>query len=108
LITISIDDPQNRTRALNFLKRQHAALPDRLPAVLASEGRTTDNYLYTGKLEALQATLDPQWPGPVPYTVIVAPGGQIVYRHVGVFDPTEVRAKLIDALSPYYDPKTGN
>jgi peroxiredoxin len=104
LVTISIDAPEDRAKALRFLERQHAALPDRLKTVLATEGRSTDNTIFQGTVDALQNILDPQWPGPVPYTMIVAPGGEILYRRVGVIDIAEVRAKLVDALSPYYDP----
>jgi hypothetical protein len=44
----------------------------------------------------------------VPYTMIVAPGGKIVYRHTGAFDLAEVRAKLVEQLGPYYNTKTNN
>jgi len=108
LITVSIDEDANRIRALHFLERQHAALPDRVKKTLAAEGRTTDNYLFEGKLEGLQASLDPEWPGPVPYTLIVAPGGKVIYRRLGVIDLAEVRDKLVDVLSPYYNPAVEN
>lgn len=108
LTTITIDEPQDGIRALNFLEKQHAALPDRLKQILAAEGRTTDNYIFQGSVDMLQKTLDPQWPGPVPYTMIVAPSGQVIYRRDGVIDLAEVRAKLIDALGPYYDPAIEN
>jgi len=108
LVTISIDEPGDQIRALHFLQRQHAALPDRLKRTLASEGRATDNYLFKGSVDTLQKTLDSQWPGPVPYTLIVAPGGRILYRHLGAFDMADVRAKLVDALGPYYNPAIEN
>jgi hypothetical protein len=70
---------------------------------LKSEERTTNNYLFTGaNTEALLKALDPAAPGPVPYTVAIAPGGKIVYRHAGQFDLSEVQAKLIEELGPYY------
>jgi peroxiredoxin len=109
MITISIDDAANATRALHFLEKQHAALPNRISREIKNnEHRTTDNYRYTGRPDALQKTLDAEWPGPVPYTVIVAPGGKILYRHVGAFDLAEVRAKLLAQLGPYYNQKTNN
>jgi peroxiredoxin len=108
LITISVDSIPDRPKTLAFLQKQHAALPNRVQRVVRAEGRSTDNYLFSGKIEALQQTLDAAWPGPVPYTLIVAPGGQIVYRHVGAFDLAEVRAKLVEQLGAYYDPVTNN
>ena len=48
--------------------------------------------------------LDPASPGPLPYTLIVAPGGKILYRHSGTVDLNELKATLIDALGAYYTP----
>jgi hypothetical protein len=46
--------------------------------------------------------------GAWPHTIIVAPGGKILYRHDGPIDLAEVRSKLIDQLGPYYNPVTNN
>ena len=108
VITVSIDEEADEPKALLFLQKQHAAMPNRVKRVVAAEGRQTDNYLFAGKPDALQQALDPDWPGPVPYTLIVAPGGKILYRHVGAFDLAEVRARLVDVLGPYYNPATNN
>jgi thiol-disulfide isomerase/thioredoxin len=108
MITLSIDERSDREHALNFLQRQHAALPDRLKKVVAAEGRSTDNYIFDGSVGALQGCLDPEWPGPVPYTLLVAPGGKILYRRLGAIDLAEVRASLVDALGPYYNPAVEN
>jgi thiol-disulfide isomerase/thioredoxin len=108
MISISLDDETGQAKALQFLQKQHAALPNRLKKILEKEGRSTDNYRFTGKIDSLQKTLDPDWPGPVPYTIIVAPGGKIIYRHSGPIDLAEVRAKLLDQLGPYYNPATNN
>ena len=104
MITISIDRSTDQAKALRFLQKQHAALPERVKGLVEKENRTTDDYLFTGRDDALPPALDSEWPGPVPYTLIVAPGGKILYRHVGAFDLTEVRAKLIDQLGEYYIP----
>ncbi len=107
LITISVDDPGDKAKALAFLEKQHAAASNRLTRSLSTEGRTTNNYLFTGaNMDALMQALDPQSPGPVPYTLIVAPGGKVVYRHSGEVDTTELLGKLVDIMGPYY-PATG-
>jgi peroxiredoxin len=108
VISISLDDDSSQSKALQFLQKQHAALPNRLKQVLESEGRSTDNYRFTGRVDSLQKTLDPEWLGPVPYTLIIAPGGKIIYRHLGSIDLAEVRAKLLEQLGPYYNPATNN
>ena len=107
LITISVDDQSDQAKALAFLQKQHAAASNRLLRSLSAEGRTTNNYLFTGaNLDALMQALDPQAPGPVPYTLIIAPGGKIVYRHSGEVDSSELLGQLIDIMGPYY-PQAG-
>ena len=104
LITISVDDPKDEAKVRQFLEKQHVAIPNRVKRSLKTEGRQTNNYLFTGaNTEVLLKTLDSQAPGPVPYTVVIAPGGKIVFRHAGEVDPVELRAKLLDELGPYYN-----
>jgi peroxiredoxin len=103
LITISVDDPKEQAKVQQFLDKQHVAIPNRVKRSLKSEGRQTNNYLFTGaNTEALFKVLDPAAPGPVPHTVVIAPGGKIVYRHAGEVTLSELQAKLIEQLGPYY------
>jgi thiol-disulfide isomerase/thioredoxin len=103
--TISLDDPKLQPQAKAFLEKQHAAPPGRLKRLLRAEGRTATNFLYTeASTDALVQALDPAWPGPLPHTVLIAPGGKIVYRHNGPVDPAELLAKIIAELGPYYTP----
>ncbi len=105
MISISVDDPKDMTGVQQFLEKQHAAVPNRVERSLKAEGRRTNSYLFDGaNLDALMQALDPAAPGPVPYTVVIAPGGAIVYRHSGAVDARDLLAKLIDKLSPYYTP----
>ena len=41
-------------------------------------------------------------PGPVPYTLVVAPGGKVVYRKVGAIDPLEVKRAIVGHLGRTY------
>lgn len=108
LVTISMDDPKMTNQAKAFLEKQHVAPLPKLKRALAAEGRTTLNYLYTeASTDAMVKALDPEWPGPLPHTVLVAPGGKILYRKNGVVDPVELRTKVIEALGGiYYAPPT--
>lgn len=108
VITISMDNAGDRARALAFLRKQHAALPRRVKRVIEDEDRSTDNYLFQGTPEDLQKALDVEWPGPVPYTILVAPGGKILYRHVGEISLADMRSRIVDQLTPYYNPVTNN
>ncbi len=103
LITISLDDPEHQNRVKSFLEKNHAATPAKLKKIAKTEGRKGNHYLFTGTgQDELTAALDPDWPGPLPHTIIVDPSGVIVYRHNGLIDPKEVRSVLIDKLTPYW------
>jgi hypothetical protein len=89
-----------------FLEKQHVATPARLKRLLAAEGRGALNVLYTGaSTDALVKALDSEWPGPLPHTVLIAPGGKILWRHNGAVDPEVLKHKVIDLLGPFYTPE---
>lgn len=103
--TISMDDPKMAKQAKAFLEQQHAAPPGRLKRLLKGDGRAGTNYLYTeASTDDLVKALDPEWPGPLPHTVLIAPGGKIVYRHNGPVDSAELLARIIGEIGPYYTP----
>jgi peroxiredoxin len=105
VITISVDDPKDEARAQQFLEKQHATVPNRVQRSLKLEGRRTNNYLYTGaSADDLMHALDPSAPGPVPYTIVIAPGGEIVYRRANQIDAAGLQAKIVDRLGAYYTP----
>ena len=104
-ITISMDDPKLQPQAKAFLEKQHAVPSPRLKRLLAAEGRAATNFLYTDpSSDDLVKALDPGWPGPLPHTVLIAPGGKIVYRHNGPVDAKELLNTIIAELGPYYTP----
>jgi thiol-disulfide isomerase/thioredoxin len=103
LITVSVDDPKDQAKALHFLLKEHAAVPPGAKAALAKQGRTTNNYIYTGAAgDALAQALDPKWPGGYPYTLVIAPGGEILYRFPGALDVPDLQTKLLDRMGVYY------
>ena len=104
-ISLSMDDPKLEPQVKKFLEKEHAVPPGRLKRILKGEGRTVTNFLYTEpSTDDLVKALDPAWPGPLPHTVLIAPGGKIVYRHNGAVDPAELLAKIVAELGPYYTP----
>ena len=80
LVTISTDDANARQKALQFLQKRQSSSP---------------NYIFTGddKYKLIEA-IDPKWQGALPYTMLVEPGGKVVYVHEGAVDPEELK-KLI-------------
>lgn len=89
LVTISLDNPENIDRVKAFLDKQQAA--------------QMTNLLFTGDdKDKLAEAVDPKWPGPVPHTVFIAPGGKVLYRKTGAFDPLELRKVIADHLGRTY------
>ncbi len=106
LVTISMDDPKLLPSAKKFLEQQHAVPSARLKGLLKAEGRTATNFLYTGaSTDALVAALDPQWPGPLPHTVLIAPGGKILWRHNGAVDAETLKDAVLKHLGAFYTPE---
>lgn len=103
MISVSVDEPKDQAKALQFLTRQHAAVPPGAKKAVAAEGRDTNNYIYTGAGgDTFAQALDAKWPGGYPYTLVIAPGGEILYRFSGALDVPALQSKLIDRLGVYY------
>lgn len=105
VITISMDDPKQAARAEAFLVKQGAGLTKRKQDSVNKEGRKTNHYLYEGaNQDAMFAALDKDAPGPLPHTVLIAPGGEILWRQNGIIDPAVAINKIVSAMTPYYQP----
>ncbi len=105
LITISTDLPDDRAKVIGFLDDQRAALPARLKPSLEKENRASNNYLYTeASMDAMINALDAQWSGPQPHTILVTPGGKIVFRHNGKIDEAELLDAVLAEMSNAYQP----
>ncbi len=88
VVTLSVDRPELKSKVKDFLEEKQAAFP---------------NYLYGGAdKEPLFELIDPQWQGNIPYTMLIAPGGEVLYRHDGIMDPLEVRKQIIGQLGRYF------
>ncbi len=84
-VSISADDPDNKAKVLKFLQKEQAS---------------TTNYLFNidDKYKLIEA-IDPKWEGALPYTLIVEPGGKIVYAKGGAINAADVKKKIVD--DPY-------
>ena len=51
---------------------------------------------------ALIEAVDKNWPGALPYTLLVAPGGEIVYSHQGVIDVLEVKKEIMKKIGRFF------
>jgi peroxiredoxin len=93
VVSVSADFPDSRGEALKFLEARHASMRN---VILDSD----DSY-------ALVDALDPKWPGALPYTILVAPGGDVLYRSVGAFDVHALRRAIVEYFGRYYHSKPG-
>ena len=98
-ISISVDPVDQRTAVLKFLESRHAALPDPIAKSLKEDGRGSNNYHWTGgNPDTMAQAIDPEWSGALPHTLLVAPGGAILWRHTGEIDIVEVRRQILKGL----------
>lgn len=88
LVTISLDEASKRDEALAILEKHRVA--------------ATNYLLGVADRDKFAEALDKEWPGPVPYTVLIAPGGKVLYRKSGAIDPLEVRRAVVDFLGRTY------
>ena len=87
MISISLDEPDRKTKALNFLVKKQASMK---------------NYIFTGDRYAFIEAIDKNWQGPLPYTVFIGPGGKIIYSKQGLIDPLEMKRIIADSIGRIY------
>ncbi|MDB6138277.1 MAG: redoxin [Verrucomicrobiaceae bacterium] len=106
-INISLDDPATLPVVKAFLEKRHALIPDKLKPSLAAEGRKTNSYVFSGaSQDELIKALDPEWKGPIPFTLIVAPDGKVVKRYdEAITNGEELRQTILDFMGRYYVPE---
>jgi len=82
VISISADKITKKDAALEFLQRKQSALQNYI---------TLDDDKY-----ALIEAVDPNWNGALPYTILLEPGGEVVYSHQGEVDFTELKKNIVE------------
>jgi peroxiredoxin len=85
LITVAVNRPDEDKAVLEFLKQKQASCTN---YVFASTDR-----------EKLINAFDPDWQGPVPYTVLISPEGKILYRETDRIDALAVKRAIVQSLN---------
>jgi len=89
-ISITADEPAKQDKALKFLVKQQAS---------------NANYIFNtdDKYKLIEA-IDPKWQGALPYTMLVEPGGKIVYAQQGIIDPYKMKKLIVEnhLIGRYY------
>lgn len=83
-VTVSTNMPDEKAGVIKALDRQHASSRNLLFG-------STDTY-------GLQAAFDPQWESAVPYTVLLAPDGKMLYKEQGDVDILKLRRIILGNL----------
>lgn len=88
LVTVSANMPDERNSALKLLQKVHAS---------------NRNLLFASEdVEALQKAFDPNWESGVPYTVLLSPSGEVLYRKEGDLDILDLRRHILASLPADY------
>lgn len=89
-VSISADNPSNKEKVAKFLQQQQASCK---------------NYLFNeiDKYKLIEA-VDPNWQGALPYTILVEPGGKIIYGKQGTINPAAIKKMIVDhpLIGRYY------
>lgn len=89
LVTVSANMPDEKDSVMRVLKKMHA---------------TSRNLLFdSNETASLQAAFDPAWESAVPYTVLIAPDGKVLYRNQGSVDILELRRTILANLPSAYE-----
>lgn len=88
MVTISMDEPKQGDAALKVLKQKYAS--------------GLNYHLGIEDKDRFADLLDKKWDGPVPYTLVIAPGGEVLYRHHGDIKPLELKQAIVERLGRTY------
>ncbi|MGR3811835.1 redoxin domain-containing protein [Jiulongibacter sp. NS-SX5] len=89
-VTISNDEADNFDNTLAFLKKKYAS---------------NTNYILeegVNKYDMIE-TIDPDWQGALPYTVLLSPEGEKLYAQMGEIDVNDLRKNIADQIGRYFD-----
>ena len=84
LVTVSANLPDEAAGVMKILKEEHASSRN-------LQFATSDTY-------GLQAAFEPTWEGGVPFTMVIAPGGKVLFQQQGEIDILAVRRIILAHL----------
>lgn len=89
-VSISADKAEHEQKVLDYLKSKHSAVA---------------NYLFSESDKyALIEAVDKNWNGALPYTILVEPGGKVVWSHQGDVDFLALKRAIVEhpMMGRYY------
>jgi peroxiredoxin len=85
MVLVAVNRPEEEPAVLEFLKKHEASNRNLL---FASADR-----------EPLINAFNPDWAGPVPYTVLLSPEGRVLYENLGSIEPLPLKRAILKALN---------
>jgi hypothetical protein len=82
LITLCMDGTGNMEKTLKFLQTQQAS--------------NTNFMVNRGNWHVWFKSINPGWQGNLPYTLLIEPGGKIVYAKEGLIDAAGLKRTIVD------------
>ncbi len=89
-VSVSLDKMDQRSIAARFLVQNHSAIR---------------NFIYSGTdVYRLIDVIDSGWNGGLPFTILVEPGGRVVYKSEGIVDLLALKRVIVDhpLMGRYY------
>ena len=84
LVTVAAEFPKDEAKVLDFLQKHHAS---------------TRNLIFGDDDKyALIEAFDKDWNGELPYTLLIAPDGKVLYRESGSIDFIALRRAIVPAV----------
>lgn len=81
-ISISADKQARKPDVLSFLQKQQAS---------------NKNYIFNkDDVYELIEAVDPEWQGALPYTLLIEPGGKIVYKKQDTINPAQMKKLIVE------------
>jgi len=81
-VSISADKPVKKENVLKYLKKQEAS---------------NKNFIFNDEnIYKLIEAVDPSWQGALPYTLLVEPGGKIIYSQQGQIIPLKIKKLIVN------------
>src|SRR6185295_10859036 len=84
MVTVAANYPDEKKEVLEFLKKKQSS---------------SRNLLFgePNKYKLMEA-FDPNWSGALPFTILIGPKGEMIYRTEGAFDALELKRMIVKSL----------
>ncbi|MEW6237109.1 MAG: redoxin domain-containing protein [Candidatus Omnitrophota bacterium] len=89
MISISLNDIEDKEKSLSFLKKKEASSKN----YILVDGEDPDKLIEG---------VGNGWEGSIPFTLLIRPGGEVVFKHLGAVDPVELRTAIVEILGRIY------